>query len=88
MPDLLAPKVQRDPAHQHHRRDGRHGAVRVEVARLSHPRVGVEGQQEAKQRLESHDGERDLARHGPVRVDDVDETDVGALDDGEVDCVC
>ncbi len=36
--------------------------------------------------LESHHGERDFAGHRAVAVDDVDETDVCALGNGEVHC--
>lgn len=87
MPDPLAPNIQRHPPENDHGRDGRHDAIRILVARLRNPRIRVERQQEAKERLEPHHRERDFARHGPVGVDHVDQTDVCALDGGKVYCL-
>ena len=84
MADLLAPKVQRDPAEQDGGRDGGHDAVGALVPGLADPRVCVEGEEEPEEGLEAHDGQGDLARHGAVSVDDVDQGDVCALDDCKV----
>jgi len=87
MPDPLAPNIKRHPHEYNGRRYCRHNAIRILVPRLSDPSIGVERQQEAKERLEPHHRERDLARDGPVRINHVDQTDVCSLDGGEVYCL-
>ena len=85
MPDLPSKEEEGNKPNEDCGGDARHRTVRLDVTLLLHPRIGVERQEEAEERLETKLGDDDFSRNGTVGIDAIYQGNVVRGNDGEVD---